>query len=119
MADLHRAGREDEQPFGGEGLQDCLYIPGLGGAFALGQFRPDRAGSCIDTVAARGQPGEDLPGGGLLGGSEALICSLRAVGDGAFNAAGALVVREGEAVPGAGAPGLVKGVRQQGQHACA
>ena len=58
-----------------------------------------------------------MPGRGLLGGGETVVGALRAVGDGSFDAAGALVVGEGESVPGADAPGLVKGVRQQGQHA--
>ena len=95
MADLHSVGRQDEQSFGGKGLQDRLYIPGLGCAFAFGQFRPGRASGRVHTVAARGQPREDLPRRGLLGGSEPIVGALCAVGDGAFDAAGALVVGEG------------------------
>ena len=43
MAELHGAGSEGEQPFGGEGLQCRLHLLGPGGGFALGQFRPGGA----------------------------------------------------------------------------
>ena len=68
VADLHGVGRQGEQPFGGEGLQDRLHIPHLGRALAFGQFRPGGAIGGVQPVAAGGgQPGEDLPGRGLLG----------------------------------------------------
>ncbi len=91
---------------------------GLGGALALGQFGPGRAVGAVYAVAAGGgQPDEHLPGGGLLAGRQTVVGALRAGGDGPFDAAGSLVVGQGESVPGPRPPGLVKGVRQQRQHA--
>ena len=120
VADFHRAGREDEQPFGCECFQDCLYVPHMGWGFAFGQFHPGHAVGGIHAVAAGGgQPGENLPGHALLGGGEMVVGALSAVGDGAFNAAGSFIVGESENVPGAAAPGLVKGMREQRQHPCA
>ena len=117
VADLHGAGREGEQPFGGEGLQDRLKILCLGCGLAFRQFRPGRAIGRVHAVAAgSGQPGEDVPRRGPLGGGEAIVGPLRAFGDGPFDTAGPFIVGEGENVPGTAAPGLVKGVRQQRQH---
>ena len=45
-----------------------------------------------------------------------VVGALGAVGDGPFDAAGALIVRQGQDLPGPGSPGLVKSVRQQRQH---
>ena len=68
VADFHGAGGEGEQPFGGEGLQHLLHVLGLGWALALGQFRPGGAVGGVHALGAGGgQPGEHLPGGGLLG----------------------------------------------------
>ena len=117
VADLHAVGRQGEQPFGGEGLQDRLHIAHLGWALAVGQFRPGGAVGGVHAVAAGGgQPGEDLPGRRLLAGGEMVVGALGAVGDGPFDAAGAFVVGQGERLPGPGPPGLVQGVRQQRQH---
>ena len=97
VADLHGVGGQGEQPFGGEGLQHRLHIPRLGWALAVGQLGPGGAVGGVHAVAAGGgQPGEDLPGRGLLGGGEAVVGALGAGGDGAFDAAGAFIVGEGE-----------------------
>ena len=45
-----------------------------------------------------------------------LVGALRAGGDGALDAAGALVPGQGDGRPGPAPPGLVQGVRQQRQH---
>ena len=117
VADLHGVGGQGEQPFGGEGLQHRLHVLGLGWALALGQFRPGGAVGAVHTLAAGGgQPQEHLPGRGLLGRGEAVVDALGAGGDGAFDAAGAFIVGQGEGLPGPAAPGLVQGVRQQRQH---
>src|SRR5262249_41019274 len=118
VAELDGARGQGEQPFGGEGLQHRLDIAGPGGGFADGQVGPGGAVGGVDAVAAGGgQPGEHLPGGGLLGGGERLVGTLSAGGDGAFDAAGALVVGEGDRFPGPVPPGLVQGVGQQRQRA--
>ena len=71
VAEFHGAGGEGEQPFGGEGLQHRFHILGLGWALAFGQLRPGGAVGAVHAVAAGGgEPGEHLPGGGLLGGRE-------------------------------------------------
>ena len=117
VAEFHRAGRQGEQPFGGEGLQHRLHILGLSGALALGQLRPAGAIGGVHTLAAGGgQPHKDLPGGGLLTGRKTLIGALRAARDRALDAAGAFIVGQGDSLPGPGPPGLVEGVRQQRQH---
>jgi hypothetical protein len=117
VADLDGARGESEQPLGGEGLQHRLHILGPGGGFAVGQLRPGGAVSGVHALGAgSGQPGEHLPGGGLLGGSQGVVGALGAGGDGAFDAAGAFIVGQGDSLPGPGPPGLVQGVRQQWQH---
>ena len=117
VADLHGVGGQGEQPFGGEGLQHRLYVLGLGWAFAFGQLRPGGAVGGVHALGAGGgQPGEHLPGGGLLSGGQTLIGALGAGGDRAVDAAGAFIVGQGEHLPGPGPPRLVKGVRQQRQH---
>ena len=117
VTDFDGAGGQGEQPFGGEGLQHCLHVLGLGWALARGQFRLGGAvGAVHAVVAGGGQPGEDLPGSGLLGGSQGVVGALGAGGDGAVDAAGAFIVGQGEHLPGPAAPGLVRGVRQQRQH---
>ena len=117
VADFDRAGGEGEQPFGGEGFQDCLYVLGLDGALAFSQFRLGGAIGVVHTLGAgRGQPGEDLPRGGLLAGGESVVGALGAARDGAFDAAGARIVGQGDSLPGPAAPGLVQGVRQQWQY---
>src|SRR6266567_950747 len=93
VTEFHGAGGEGEQPFGGEGLKHRLHILELGGASACGQLRPAGAvGGVHPLGAGGGQPGEDLPGGGLLAGGKSLVGALRAAGDRAFDAAGAFVV---------------------------
>ena len=117
VADFDGAGGQGEQPFGGEGLQHRLHILGLGWALARGQLRPGHAVRGVHAVAAGGgQPGEHLPGRGLLGRGEAVVGALGAGGDGAVDAAGAFIVSQGESLPGPAAPGLVQGVRQQRQY---
>ena len=117
VADFHGAGGQGEQPFGGEGLHHCLHVLGLGGALAVDQLRPGHAVGGVHTLGAGGgQPDEDLPGCGLLGGCQGVVGALGAGGDGAFDAAGAFIVGQGEHLPGPAAPGLVQGVRQQRQH---
>ena len=117
VADLDGAGGEGEQPFGGEGLQHGLHLLGLGGGFAFGQVRLGGAVRGVHALGAGGgQPGEHLPGGGLLGGSQGVVGALGAARDGALDAAGAFVVGQGERLPGPGPPGLVQGVREQRQH---
>ena len=117
VADFDGAGGEGEQPFGGEGLQHLLHILGLGWALARGQLCSGHAVGGVHAVAAGGgQPYEHLPGRGLLGRGEAVVGALGAGGDGAFDAAGAFVVGEGDGLPGAVLPGLVQGVRQQRQY---
>jgi hypothetical protein len=72
VAEFHGAGGEGEQPFGGERLQHGLHILGLGWVLARGQFRLGGAiGGVRALGAGGGQPGEDLPGGGLLAGVKA------------------------------------------------
>ena len=94
----------------------CSTSLGFGGGFAGGQVGAGGAVGGVDAVGAGGgQPGEHLPGGGLLGGGERVVGALGAGGDGAFDAAGALVVGEGDRVPGPVPPGLVQGVGQQRQ----
>ena len=101
VAEFHGAGGEGEQPFGGEGLQHRLHILGLGGALAFGQLRPGGAVGGVHAVAAGGgQPQEHLPGRGLLGRGEAVVGALGAGGDGAFDAAGAFIVGQGDGLPG-------------------
>ena len=117
VADLDTVGGQGEQPFGGEGLQDRLHVLDLGRGLAVGQPRPGGPVGGVQAVAAGGgQPGEDLPGGGLLSGGETVVGALRAAGDGAFDPAGTFIVGQGEGGPGPAAPRLVQGVRQQGQH---
>jgi hypothetical protein len=111
VADLDGAGREGEQPFGGEGLQHRLHILGLGGGLSFGQFGPGGAVGVVRALCAgRGELQEYLPRRGLLGRGEGVVGALRAGGDGAFDAAGALVVGERDGLPGPTAPGLVQGV---------
>jgi len=56
---------------------------------ALGQLRPGGAVGVVHALGAGGgQPGEDLPGGGLLAGRQTLVGALGAVGDGAFQMLG-------------------------------
>ena len=117
VAEFHGAGGEGEQPFGGESLQHGPHIPGLGRARAGGQLRPGHPVGGVRAVAAGGgQPQEHLPGRGLLGRGEAVVGTLGAGRDGAFDAAGAFIVGQGDGLPGPAAPGLVQGVRQQWQH---
>ena len=117
MTDFHGAGREGEQPFSGEGLQDCLCFLRLGWVLAGHQLGPGGAAGGVHAIGGgSGQPGEDLPCRGLLGGGETVVGALGAVGDGAFDAAGPFVVSQAENVSGAAAPGLVKGMRQQRQY---
>jgi hypothetical protein len=118
VAELDGASGEGEQPFGGEGLQHLLHVLGLSRAFALGQVRPGRPAGGVDAVGAGGgQPQEHLPGRGLLGRGEMVVGALGAGGDRAVDAAGPVIVGQGEGVPGPGPPGLVQGVRQQRQGA--
>jgi hypothetical protein len=108
VADLHAVGRQGDQSFGGEGLQDGLHIAHLGWALAVGQFGSGGTVGGVHTVAAGGgQPGEDLPGRSLLAGAEMVVGTLGAVGDGPFDAAGPLIVGERERLPCPGPPGLV------------
>ena len=114
VADLDGSGGQGEQPFGGEGFQDRLHVPGSGCAGALGQFRPGGAVGDIRSVAAGGgQPQEDLPGGGLLAGRQAVVGAVGAASYGAVDAAGAFVIGQGECLACPAPPGLVQGVRQQ------
>ena len=117
VAEFHRAGREGEQPVGGEAFQHLLHILDLGWAPAHGQLRPGGAVRVVHALGAgSGQPGEDLPGGGLLTGRKTVVGALRAARDRAFDTAGARIVGQGDSLPGPAAPGLVQGVRQQRQH---
>src|SRR6185437_16044821 len=93
VTDFDGAGGQGEQPFGGEGLQHRLHVLGLGWALARGQLRLAGAvGAVHAVVAGGGEPGEDLPGGGLLGGSQGVVGALGAGSDGALDAAGAFIV---------------------------
>ena len=108
MAEFHGAGGEGEQPLSGEGLQYRLHVPGLGGVLAVGQFGPGGAVGVVRAVAAGGgKPQEHLAGRGLPGRGEAVVGALGAGGDGAFDAAGAFIVGQGDGLPGAGPPSLV------------
>jgi hypothetical protein len=111
VAEFHRARGQGEQPLGGEGLQHRLHILGLGAALARGQLRLGGAVGVVHALGAgRGELQEYLPGGGLLGRGEGVVGALGAGGDGAFDAAGALIVGEGDGLPGPVPPGLVQGV---------
>ena len=54
VADLYAVGGQGEQPFGGEGLLDCLHALGLCCALAFGQFRPGGAVGGVDAFGAGG-----------------------------------------------------------------
>ena len=96
MADLYRVRCQGEQPFGGEGLQDCFHIPDLGWVFAFGQFRPGGPVRRVNSVAdSGGQPCEHLPGRSLLAWREMVVGALRAVCYCPFDTASSLIVGEG------------------------
>jgi hypothetical protein len=97
VAELDGVHAEGEEPLCGEGLQHCLDIGGFGGGLARGQVCPGGPGGAVDAVGAGGgQPQQHLPGDGLLGGCQCVVGALGAGDDGAFDAAGALVVGQGD-----------------------
>ena len=111
VTDLDGVGGEGEQAFGGEGLDHGRHVPRLRGVLGRGQFGSCRPVGTVSPVAAGGgQPGEDLPGADPLGGGQGVIGTLRAVGDGTFDAAHPFVVGEGKGVAGP--------VRQAWSRAC-
>ena len=120
MTDLNGASSQGQEPFGGESFQDRFYIAHLGRVLTGCQVCAGGASGGVHAIAGGGsQPGEHLPGRGLLGRGQPVISALRAVGHGALDAPGPLIIGERERLVRAATPSLIEGVRQQRQHSCA